>query len=40
MFSVQSHTKELEDFLLGYKDKVGAPISTIIMNSTLWDVNR
>lgn len=40
MFTVQVFSKELEDTLLNYEKKYNAPISTIIMNSTLWDVNR
>ena len=30
----------IKDTLLNYEKNYGAPISTIIMNSTLWDVNR
>jgi len=40
IFTVQVFQKELEDTLLNYEKNYGAPISTIIMNSTLWDVNR
>jgi len=39
-FIVRTYTEELKEFLLNYEEKYKAPIGTIIMNSTLWDINR
>jgi len=39
-FIVRTFSDELKEFLLSYEEKYKAPIGTIIMNSTLWDINR
>jgi len=40
VFVVRVFSDELESFLTGFEKTFGAPITTIIMNSTLWDFNR
>jgi len=40
VFIVRAYSEEIKEFLVNYEERYKAPIGTILMNSTLWDINR